>query len=137
MQIASTILTNNQRNEVVEEVHDDKKMVMGQCKTTKNIGLDSLNEKAMSYPWTINTIEVQKNEVKTIRLKLLNRMKPSFLAIGMLKSQSMVFMSPRKGKPCVKMKNIGSCGATYLLLFYHCSYTHQISTHYYILPSQK
>ena len=60
----------------------------------------------------IKTIEVQKNEVKTIRLKLLNWTKPSFSAIGILNSQSMVFMSPRQGKPCVKMKNIGSCGAT-------------------------
>ena len=84
---------------------------MGQCKTTNNIELESLNVEAMSYPWTINTTEVQKNEVKTIKLKLLNWMKPSFLAIGMLKNQSMVFMSPRQGKNCVQMKNICSCGA--------------------------
>ena len=65
----------------------------------------------MSCPWTINTIEVHKNEVKTIRLKLLDWMKASFLAIGMLNNQSIVFMSPRKGKPCVNMKNLGSRGA--------------------------
>lgn len=88
----------NQRNEVAEltpmqeEVQDDKKMVMGQCKTTNSIELESLNAKAMSYPWIINTIEVQKNKVTTLRLKLLNWMKPSFLEIGMLNSQSIVFM---------------------------------------------
>ena len=54
---------------------------------------------------------MQKNKVKIVRLKLLNWMKPSFLAIGMLNSQSMVFMSPSQVKPCVKMKNIGSCGS--------------------------
>ena len=92
MQTTSTILTSNQRNEVVEEVHDDKKMVMGQCKTPYNIELESLNAEAMSYPWIINTSEVQKDEVKKVRLKLLNWMKPSFLGIGMLNNQSIVFM---------------------------------------------
>ena len=111
MQTTSTILTRNQSNEVAEEVHDDKKMVMGQCKTTNIIQNESLNVDAMSYPWIVNTIEVQKNEVKTVRLKLLNWMKPSFLAISMLNSQSILFTSPSQGKPCVNMKNIGSCGA--------------------------
>ena len=43
---------------------------------------------------------------------MLNWIKPSFLAIGMLNSQSIIFISPtRQGKPCVKMRKIGSCGA--------------------------
>ena len=39
----------NHRNEVVEEVHDEKKMVMGQCKIIDNLELKPLNVEAMSY----------------------------------------------------------------------------------------
>lgn len=58
MQTTSIILTSKHRNGVSKEVHDDKEIVMGQCKTTDSIELESLNAEAMSYPWIINTIEV-------------------------------------------------------------------------------